>query len=46
LDERLEGNRKYRHRAGLQVLGAIGLYIIGRWLISFAVGLVQKDPKW
>src|ERR1700693_4714475 len=27
---------------GLQVLGAIFLYIIGRWLISFAVGLVQK----
>src|ERR1700678_1660729 len=27
---------------GLQVLGAIVLYIIGRWLISFAVGLLQK----
>ena len=27
---------------GLQVLGAIALYIIGRWLISFAVGLLQK----
>src|SRR5215467_395092 len=27
---------------GLQVLGAIVLYIIGRWLIGFAVGLVQK----
>src|SRR5262245_66411059 len=27
---------------GLQVLGAIALYIIGRWLIGFAVGLVQK----
>src|SRR6202162_2796418 len=27
---------------GLQVLGAIVLYIIGRWLISFAVGLVRK----
>jgi small conductance mechanosensitive channel len=27
---------------GLQVLGAIVLYIIGRWLISFAVGLVSK----
>ncbi|MEO8370411.1 MAG: mechanosensitive ion channel family protein [Candidatus Solibacter sp.] len=27
---------------GLQVLGAIILYIVGRWLISFAVGLVQK----
>jgi small conductance mechanosensitive channel len=27
---------------GLQVLGAIALYIIGRWLISFAVGMVQK----
>jgi len=27
---------------GLQVLGAIVLYIVGRWLISFAVGLVQK----
>src|SRR5580698_7997013 len=27
---------------GLRVLGAIILYIIGRWLISFAVGLVQK----
>ena len=27
---------------GLQVLGAIALYIVGRWLISFAVGLVQK----
>ena len=25
---------------GLQVLGAIVLYIVGRWLISFAVGLV------
>ena len=27
---------------GLQVMGALILYIIGRWLISFAVGLVQK----
>ena len=27
---------------GLRVLGAIILYIIGRWLIGFAVGLVQK----
>jgi small conductance mechanosensitive channel len=27
---------------GLEVLGAIVLYIVGRWLISFAVGLVQK----
>nr|ADC35834.1 MscS mechanosensitive ion channel [uncultured bacterium 89] len=27
---------------GLQVLGAIALYIIGRWLISFAVGLLKK----
>jgi len=27
---------------GLQVLGAILLYIVGRWLISFAVGMVQK----
>jgi small conductance mechanosensitive channel len=27
---------------GLRVLGAIVLYVIGRWLISFAVGLVQK----
>ncbi len=27
---------------GLQVIGAIVLYIVGRWLISFAVGLVQK----
>lgn len=27
---------------GLQVIGAIVLYIVGRWLISFAVGMVQK----
>jgi small conductance mechanosensitive channel len=27
---------------GLQVLGAIVLYIAGRWLISIAVGMVQK----
>jgi small conductance mechanosensitive channel len=27
---------------GLQVLGAIALYIVGRWLISFAVGLLAK----
>ena len=27
---------------GLQVLGAIALYIIGRWLIGFAVRLLQK----
>jgi small conductance mechanosensitive channel len=27
---------------GLQVMGAIILYIVGRWLISFAIGLVQK----
>lgn len=27
---------------GLQVLGAIALYIIGRWLIGFSVGLLQK----
>src|SRR6201988_5107736 len=27
---------------GLQILGALVLYIIGRWLISFAVGTLQK----
>src|SRR5271165_4378200 len=27
---------------GLEVLGAIVLYIVGRWLISFAVSLLQK----
>ena len=27
---------------GLQVMGAIILYMVGRWLISFAIGLVQK----
>ena len=27
---------------GLRVIGAIVLYIVGRWLISFAIGLVQK----
>lgn len=27
---------------GLQILGALALYIVGRWLIGFAVGLVQK----
>ena len=27
---------------GLQVLGALVLYIVGRWLIGFAVGLLQK----
>ena len=27
---------------GLQVLGAIVLYIVGRWLITFAVGMVQN----
>jgi small conductance mechanosensitive channel len=27
---------------GLQVLGAIALYIVGRWLISFAVSVLQK----
>jgi small conductance mechanosensitive channel len=27
---------------GLQVPGAIVLYIVGRWLIGFAVGLVRK----
>lgn len=27
---------------GLQVLGAIVLYIVGRWLISFLVNMVQK----
>jgi small conductance mechanosensitive channel len=27
---------------GLQVLGAIALYIVGRWLISFAIHLLQK----
>lgn len=27
---------------GLQVMGALALYIVGRWLITFAVGLVQK----
>ena len=27
---------------GLRVLGALVLYIVGRWLISFAVGLLQK----
>jgi len=27
---------------GLQVLGALVLYIVGRWLIGFAVGLVRK----
>jgi small conductance mechanosensitive channel len=27
---------------GMQIIGAIVLYIIGRWLIGFAIGLVQK----
>jgi small conductance mechanosensitive channel len=27
---------------GLQVMGAIILYVVGRWLISFAVNMVQK----
>jgi small conductance mechanosensitive channel len=27
---------------GLQLLGAIALYIVGRWLIGFAVGLLQR----
>jgi small conductance mechanosensitive channel len=27
---------------GLQILGALVLYIIGRWLISFVVGAVQR----
>ncbi len=27
---------------GLQVIGAIVLYIVGRWLIGFAISLVQK----
>src|ERR1700753_3656293 len=27
---------------GLQVVGAIVLYIVGRWLISFAIGMVQR----
>jgi small conductance mechanosensitive channel len=27
---------------GLQIIGSIVLYIVGRWLIGFAVGLVQK----
>ncbi len=27
---------------GLQVIGAILLYIVGRWLINFAIGMVQK----
>ena len=30
---------------GLQVLGAIALYVIGRWLISFVVGLLQKGLR-
>jgi small conductance mechanosensitive channel len=27
---------------GLQIIGGFVMYVIGRWLISFAVGLVQK----
>jgi small conductance mechanosensitive channel len=27
---------------GMQILGAIALYMVGRWLISFAIGLMQK----
>lgn len=27
---------------GLKILGALVLYIVGRWLIGFAVGLLQK----
>lgn len=27
---------------GLKIVGALALYIIGRWLISFVVGMVQK----
>src|SRR5690242_7666786 len=27
---------------GFRILGAIALYMVGRWLISFAVSLVQK----
>ncbi len=29
---------------GLQVIGAIVLYIVGRWLIGFAVGHGAKRP--
>jgi small conductance mechanosensitive channel len=27
---------------GMQIIGALALYIVGRWLISFAIGLMQK----
>lgn len=30
---------------GLKVLGAIALWIIGRWLISFSIGLITKSLK-
>ena len=30
---------------GLKVLGAIALWVIGRWLIYFAVGMVTKALK-
>lgn len=30
---------------GLKVLGAIALWIIGRWLIAFSVGLINKSLK-
>ena len=30
---------------GLKVLGAIVLWVVGRWLIYFAVGLVTKALK-
>lgn len=30
---------------GLKVLGAIALWVIGRWLIHFAVGLITKGLK-
>ncbi len=27
---------------GLKILGALALYIVGRWLISLVIGMVQK----
>ena len=30
---------------GLKVLGAIAVWIIGRWLISLAIGLMTKSLK-
>lgn len=36
---------QYAFAFGIKILAAIAFWVIGRWLIGFAVGMVQKSSS-